>query len=67
MHLMTAEQFEESLKNIIEAIELYIESAEQLGIMDEVLEKLGISQEDFKKGRISSRVITANVPIDIAV
>jgi len=61
------ETFEETIRNIKEAVELYIESAEQLGIMDEVLEQLGISQEDFKKGRATSRVITANIPVEVAV
>ena len=46
---------------------MYIESAEQLGIIDDVLEQLGISKEDFKKGKITPRVVTANVPIEIAV
>jgi len=31
------ETFEETINNIKEAVGLYIESAEQLGIMDEVL------------------------------
>ncbi len=61
------ETFEEGISNIKEAIELYIESAEQLGIMDEVLEQLGISEEDFKKGRIMPRVVTANVPVEITI
>ena len=45
------ETFEESISNIKEAVELYIESAEHLGIMDEVLEQLEISKDDFKKDR----------------
>ncbi|MBI3051836.1 type II toxin-antitoxin system HicB family antitoxin [Candidatus Woesearchaeota archaeon] len=61
------ETFEEGISNIKEAVELYIESAEQLGIFDEVLEQLGISKEDFGKGRIIPRLVTANVPIEIAV
>tara|TARA_Y100000031_G_C8020582_1_gene292352 strand:+ start:61 stop:339 length:279 start_codon:yes stop_codon:yes gene_type:complete len=61
------ETFEESISNIKEAIELYIESAEQLGIIDDVLDQLGISQEDFKKERITPRVVTANVPVEIAI
>jgi len=61
------ETFEETINNIKEAVGLYIESAEQLGIMDEVLEQLGISQEDFKKGITRSRVITANIPVEVAV
>lgn len=59
--------FEETISNIKEAMELYIESAEQLGIIDEVLEQLGISKEDFKKGKLSSKVVTANVPIEITI
>lgn len=61
------ETFEESISNIKEAVELYIESAEHLGIFDEVLEQLGISKDDFKKGKIVPRLVTANVPIEITV
>lgn len=60
------ETFEESISNIKEATELYIESAEQLGIMDEVLEQLGITKQDFQKGQIIPNIVTANVPIKIA-
>ncbi len=61
------ETFEESISNIKEALELYIESAEQIGIIDEVLEQLGISKEDYKKGKIVPSVVTANVPIEITI
>ena len=61
------ETFEETISNIKEAIELYIESAEQLGIIDEVLEQLGISKEDFEKDKILPKIVTANVPIEIAI
>jgi len=61
------ETFEEAISNIKEAVELYIESAEQLGIMDDVLEQLGISRDEFKKGKIIPKVVTANVPIEISV
>ena len=61
------ETFEETISNIKEAVELYMESAEQLGIMDEVLEQLGISKEDFKKGRILPRIVTASVPIEVSI
>ena len=61
------ETFEESISNIKEALELYIESSEQLGIMDEILEQLGITKEDYKKSKIIPRVVTANVPIEITV
>jgi len=61
------ETFEECMSNIKEAMELYIESAEQIGIIDDVLEQLGISKEDFKKDKLMPRVITANVPIEITI
>ncbi len=60
------ETFEESISNIKEAAELYIESAEQLGIMDEVLDQLGITKQEFNKGQIFSNIITASVPIKLA-
>ncbi len=60
------ETFEESISNIKEATELYIESAKQLGILDEILDQLGITNQDFNKGQIIPKVITANVPIRIA-
>ena len=47
------ETIDESLKNIREAVELYLESAEQLGIMDEVLERLGLTKEDLKKSGVA--------------
>jgi len=61
------ETFEESIANIKEALELYIESAEELGIMDEVLEQLGLTEEDLKKKSLVPRVVTANVPIEISI
>ncbi|HLD42792.1 MAG TPA: type II toxin-antitoxin system HicB family antitoxin [Candidatus Nanoarchaeia archaeon] len=61
------ETFEESIANIKEAVELYIESAEELGIMDEVLEQLGISKKDFKQGKIVPKIVTASVPVEITI
>ena len=61
------ETFEESINNIKEAVELYIESAEELGILDEVLEQLGLTKEDLKKKSLVPRVVTANVPIEISI
>lgn len=61
------ETFEEAIANIKEAVELYIESAEELGIMDDVLEQLGISKEDFRKGNMAQKAVTANVPIEITI
>lgn len=43
------ETFEEAIANIKEAVELYIESAEEVGTLDEVLEQMGLTKEDLKK------------------
>ena len=61
------ETFEEAIANIKEALELYLESAEELGIIDEVLEQLGLTKEDLKKKSLVPRIVTANVPIEISV
>jgi len=44
------ETIEEAIDNIREAVELYLESAEKLGVIDDVLERLGLTKEDIKKG-----------------
>ena len=61
------ETFEEAIANIKEAVELYIESAEELGTLDEVLEQMGLTKEDLKKNSLVPRVVTANVPIEISM
>ena len=61
------ETFEEAIANIKEAVELYIESAEELGTLDEVLEQMGLTKEDLKKKTLVPRILTANVPIEISV
>ena len=61
------ETFEEAISNIKEAVELYIETAEELGTLDEVLEQLGLTKEDLKKKSLIPRVVTANVPIDVSI
>ena len=61
------ETFEETIENIKEAVELHIESAEELGILDEVLEQLGLTKEDLKKKSLIPKVVTANVPIEISM
>jgi len=61
------ETFEEAIANIKEAVELYIESAEELGTLDEVLEQMGLTKEDLKKKSLVPRVVTANVPIEISM
>lgn len=60
------ESIDEALANIKEAVELYLESAEELGIKDEVLEKLGLREEDFDtKELIVPRILRTEMPITI--
>ena len=61
------ETFEEAIANIKEAVELYIETAEELGTLDDVLEQLGLTKEDLKKKSLIPRVVTANIPIDVSI
>ena len=61
------ETFEEAIDNIKEAVELYIESAEEVGSLDEVLEQLGLTKDDLKKKSIVPNVVTANVPVEISL
>lgn len=43
------ETIEEAKANLTEAVELYLESAKELGILEEVLEEVGIESEDLKE------------------
>ena len=61
------ESFEEAIANIKEALELYIESAEEIGIMDDVLEQLGVSKKDFKKDVVAPSIVTASIPVEVSV
>jgi len=51
------ETIEEAIDNIREAVELYLESAEKLGIIDDVLERLGLTKEDKKKVSLFQRYL----------
>ena len=61
------ETIEEALENIKEAVELYLESAEELGLMDEVLEKLGLTEEDFKDKLTIPKIFRTEIPVELAV
>lgn len=61
------ETLDEAMANIKEAVELYLESAEELGIMDEVLEKLGLTKEELKEGVLVPKVFKAEVPVTVVV
>ena len=60
------ETIDEALKNIKEAVELYIESAEELGIMDEVLEKLNLTKDDLKEDISVPRILKTEIPVKLA-
>lgn len=40
------DNIEEAQKNLIEAVQLYVESAKDLGILDDVLEEAGFEKND---------------------
>lgn len=61
------ETVEEALQNIKEAVELYLETAEEIGIMDEVLEKLGLTEQEFKNTITIPKVIRTEIPVELAV
>ena len=42
------ETVEEAKVNLTEAVELYLESAKDLGILGEVMEEAGVESEDLK-------------------
>lgn len=60
------ETIDEALKNIKEAVELYLESAEELGMMDEVLERLGLTKENIKKGILVPKIFKTEIPFRLA-
>ncbi|RZN39228.1 MAG: type II toxin-antitoxin system HicB family antitoxin [Methanophagales archaeon ANME-1-THS] len=43
------ESIEEAKKNIVEAVELYLESARDLGILEEILEDVGVDLKTAKE------------------
>lgn len=52
------ETIEEAKKNIVEAVELYLESAKELGILDEILEEAGIDKKNTKEPIILGEYVT---------
>lgn len=60
------ETVDEALANLKEAVELYIESAEELGVIEEILEKLGFSSESIKdKNFLVPPVFRTEIPINL--
>jgi len=60
------ETINEAMENIKDAVELYLESAEELDIMDEVFEKLGLTKEEFKKEILVPKIFKTEIPIKLA-
>lgn len=60
------ETIDEAVENIKEAVELYLESAKELGILDEVFEKLGLTEDDLKKGISIPKIFKTEIPVNIA-
>lgn len=58
------ETVEEALFNIKEAVELYLESAEEAGIKEQVMAKLGIEKKKSKT--YAESLITATVPVEVS-
>jgi predicted RNase H-like HicB family nuclease len=59
------ETIEEAIANAKEAVELYLESAKELKVMDEVYEKLGVSKSEAQKTIIVPRVVTTTIPVKV--
>ena len=52
------ETIEEAKENIVEAVELYLETAKGLGILEDVLEEAGIELKGAKDSVVLSEYIT---------
>jgi predicted RNase H-like HicB family nuclease len=60
------ESVDEAVRNVKEAIELYLESAKETGMMDEVLEKLGLNESDFEAEIVIPKIFRTQIPIKIS-
>ena len=58
------ETIEEALANIKEAVELYIESAADMGILEQVKEKLGI--EELREGLNIPNIFKTEMSVTVA-
>ena len=52
------ETIEEVKENIVEAVELYLESAKDLGILEEILEEAGVDLKTYRDTIVLSEYIT---------
>ena len=60
------ETTDEAVINVKVAVELYIDSAKELGIMDEVLEKLGLTSEELNEGVNIPKLFKTEIPVNVA-
>ena len=60
------ETIDEAIESIKEAVELYLESAIELGIIDEVLDTLGLTKEDLKRGISIPKIFKTEIPVRLA-
>jgi len=52
------ETIEEAKENIVEAVELYLESAKELGILEEILDEAGIKTKNAREPIILTEYVT---------
>ncbi len=60
------ETIDEAKKNIVEAVELYLESARDIGILDEILEEAGIDLKTASDAITLSEYITTPLQASFA-
>lgn len=61
------ETIDEAVENVQEAVELYIESAEELGMKSEVFDKLGIEEKEFESGKtLTPKIYRTEIPIRLS-
>jgi len=59
------ETVDEALENVKEAVELYLESAKDLNITNEVLDRLGLTKNDLKKGKVLSKSFKTEIKVKL--
>ena len=60
------ETITEAKENIVEAVELYLESAKELGILEEILEEAGINSKSSGDTIILSEYVTTPLQASLA-
>lgn len=60
------ESITEAKENIVEALELYLESAKELGILEEILEEAGINLKSSGDTIILSEYVTTPLQASLA-